>query len=114
MTLAGGSLRRAPNTETVIPSIGNTHGVRLSASPPPNRNRNHQGPPRANAAFTWSADGNRPVNQLQVRASTPPEAASADDGDQPGGGPQPGAVVSVIASATGAGSEVAPAGGGAP
>src|SRR5580765_8914009 len=95
MTLAGGSLRRVPNTATVIPSIGNTHGVRLSARPPPNRNANHQIPPRANAALTWLADGNSEA----IRSRKPPDAAlPAASGDQPGGGPQPGAVVSAAAS----------------
>src|SRR5262249_28624678 len=35
--------------DTVTPSIGNTHGVRLSSNPPTNNDRNHTSPPRASA-----------------------------------------------------------------
>src|SRR5262245_50034123 len=35
--------------ETVTPSIGNTHGVRLSSNPPTKSDRNQTSPPRASA-----------------------------------------------------------------
>jgi hypothetical protein len=39
-TWSGGAARRAPKIDTVTPSIGYTHGVRLSASPIRNSVRN--------------------------------------------------------------------------
>ncbi len=52
-TLGSGSLARAPKMLTVTPSMGNTHGVRLS-SRPPRKSASHQpSPPFSSACSSW-------------------------------------------------------------
>src|SRR5262245_56433353 len=66
-TFGRASFFRAPNTLTVTPIIGNTHGVRFRSSPPANSAKNHTSPPPA------SADSSLP------RAVPPPAGALSNE-----------------------------------